>query len=165
MNDHAEASNDPNETQNLGPILNAHSCDFCQVQEIDPGSKVDKFEKHMDTALVRIRYRGSRIVDGASKGCTFFAHCLEVLQPFMKLKDYEDGSNSTNFNPPNWVYNINFATGGSPRIFRTGYAFWTCAPSELRGHTIDPNCRRYLVVASHGKCLVQVGLRTKEAYV
>ena len=82
-----------------------HSCGFCYVQEIDPGLN-NRDGQWSSTAL---KYRGSRVLDGASNGCVLFQDILRSLETILGAYGYEQGSSSVNFLPENWVYQLSFS--------------------------------------------------------
>ena len=71
-----------------------HSCSFCYVQEIDPHiSRVKEVGYDLSSGTV-VRYRGSRVLEGALNGCTFFKDVLGLLESILVAPGYEQGSAS-----------------------------------------------------------------------
>lgn len=56
-------------------VNSIHSCAFCRVQEVDPSTQKRGWTGNPIPAIV-IRYRGNKIIYGASQECLFFKHIL-----------------------------------------------------------------------------------------
>jgi hypothetical protein len=130
-----------------GPI---HSCSFCCVQEIDPCLKEFIPRNDLTTGTV-VKYRGLRVLDGASNGCAFFKVALDLLESILSEHGYNQGSASPNFRPENWIYELFFSdhTG----YLETAAGEWKCSEGELLRDTQQPpqERARYFVVADQGK--------------
>lgn len=97
-----------------------------------------------------IRYRGSRVQDGALAGCAFFKAALDSLQSILKTHEREQGSDLPHFRPQNWIYELFFS--GYTVNLETARGTWTCAMGELRGDTQQPDQKAslYFVLACQG---------------
>lgn len=125
-----------------------HSCSFCSVQEIDPTIKTFIHEPNEGSI---VKYRGSRVLDGASKGCAFFQDMITYLEPILKSHRYGDGSASARkFQPENWtcVLFLSEYLGAMEYV----WAQWTCAKDELPGvnEGFDRTMATYCVMACEG---------------
>ncbi|OAL45520.1 HET-domain-containing protein [Pyrenochaeta sp. DS3sAY3a] len=126
-----------------------HSCSFCNVQELDPGMEPKRTAGDLSSGTL-IRYRGSRVRDGASEGCTFFKDAFDSLESILKTHEHEQGSDSPHFRPENWIYEL-FFSGHTGRL-ETASGVWRCVMGELRGDTRQPKQRAssYFVLACQG---------------
>lgn len=126
-----------------------HTCSFCSVQELDPGIERKRTVDNLSSGTL-IRYRGSRVRDGALEGCAFFKNAFDSLQSILITHEYEQGSDSTRFRPENWIYDLFFSdyTG----YLETARGTWRCAIGELRGETQLPVQKgsSYFVLACQG---------------
>jgi hypothetical protein len=131
------------------PFYQIHCCEFCQVQEIDPSLREQTNKWMGPTIKNSVRYRGTRIIHGASNGCDFFKHCLGVLEPILKSNGYEQGSNCSDFKPVNWIYKISFIISERKKILLSAHGEWSCVKGELPkgAHTRGP---QYLILAFPG---------------
>jgi hypothetical protein len=113
-----------------------HSCSFCSVQEIDPHiSRVKETGSDLSSGTV-VRYRGSRVLEGALNGCTFFKDTLDLLESILVAHGYRQGSASPEFRPQNWIYELFFSD--YTRLLETAVGYWRCAKGELSGDTQRP---------------------------
>lgn len=127
-----------------------HSCSFCNVQELDPS--MERNWKVNDDVFsgTLIRYRGSRIRDGALEGCAFFKEAFDSLQSILETHENEETSDSPRFRPENWTYEL-FFSEYAERL-ETARGTWRCAMGELRGDVRHPEQkeRSYFVLACQG---------------
>jgi hypothetical protein len=84
-----------------------HSCCFCNVQELDPGMDPKRTPGDLSSGTL-IRYRGSRVRDGALAGCAFFKDAFDSLQSILKNHEHDQGSDSPHFRLENWIYELSF---------------------------------------------------------
>jgi hypothetical protein len=127
-----------------------HSCSFCYVQELDPSLKRTRTTSDDLSSGTAVRYRGSRVLDGASNGCAFFKDTHSSLESILNAHGYEQGSASPNFRPENWIYEL-FFSDHTGRL-ETARGEWRCAKGELPGDTQQPRQERasYLALAYQG---------------
>lgn len=127
-----------------------HSCSACFIQEIDPkaGRKGNGLDQSSGTI---VRYRGSRVLEGALNGCDFFKHILDPLEFILIAHGYEQGSASPNFRPENWIYELFFSSYYTEHL-ETANGRWMCAKGELPGVTGHPEQGRssFLALAYQG---------------
>ena len=124
-----------------------HSCRICSVQEIDPVMKPRDDE--YDGCVVK--YRGSRVLYGASKGCAFFQEMITYLEHILKANGYGDGSASAcKFQPEGWICKLRFFEPLG--ILEWATAEWHCAKGELPriNQNLDPIRPIYCLVAYQG---------------
>lgn len=127
-----------------------HSCSFCNVQELDPSMERKKGVNDDLFSGTLIRYRGSRIRDGALEGCTFFKDAFDSLQSIFETHEHEQAGDSPGFRPENWIYELFFSN--YTKRLETARGTWRCAVGELQGDMRHPEQkeRSYLVLACEG---------------
>jgi hypothetical protein len=131
----------------------AHSCSFCQVQEIDSGMKPAWSNgSFMD---ITARYRGTRVFEGASNKCAFFAHCLQLLAPTMRSIRSEQASPPNLSQLKNWVYQINFWTRCEPKSLENGIGRWRYVGGVLPLAVILPEHRHYVPIAAQSEYILR----------
>lgn len=143
-----QASQLPEHQTHRGKI---HSCSFCCVQEIDPSMKTLIHEPNVGSI---VKYRGSRVLDGASNGCAFFQDMITYLEPILKSHGCRDGSASARkFQPEKWIcmFFLSEHLGAMEMV----WAQWTCAKDELPGinEGFDRTMATYWVMACKGMCM------------
>lgn len=124
-----------------------HSCDFCAVQEIDPDLK----SRGDDSAVCVIKYRGSRVLDGALKGCAFFQELITHLEPILKANGYEDKMTSARkFRLNNWVSKLCFYEFCG--TLQTAIVEWNCVKGGITrmNSGFDMSRAVYCLMAYHG---------------
>jgi hypothetical protein len=76
------------------PRFRIHTCEFCSAQEIDP------LTRKRGTQRSTVKYRGSRVYDGASRGCEFFQAIFAEL-----ITKLENGFHHQ-FQHDQWMYEL-----------------------------------------------------------
>lgn len=161
--DDREGLRSEEETETADPSLpgSIHSCSFCYVQELDPGLTRKPTAGDLSSGTV-IKYRGSRVLDGASNGCAFFKDVFAPLEAILSTYAYQQGSDSPRFRPENWVYELFFSNHTG--YLETAMGTWECAKGELPGDTQQPkqNYSDYIVLAYEGTDAKEDTLTRKE---
>jgi hypothetical protein len=124
----------------------AHSCSFCQVQEIDSGM-VD-ISENGSYVYITVRYRATRVTEGASNKCAFFANCLGSLLPTIRSIRSGQVNNTDISLQKNWVYNLKFfARRGEPKNLHDGTGRWSCVGGLIPEGIIPPESQLYIAIA------------------
>jgi hypothetical protein len=130
-----------------------HSCQFCQIQEIDPTLQ-KLYSVDSPEPVTTVRYRGATVLAGALNGCAFFSDALKELDKVFVAQGVLEGCTSANFRANNWIYELTFGhgTGGLDDHLQTAEGVWTCAVAELSVATRYPHQERskYLLISSQG---------------
>jgi hypothetical protein len=129
----------------------AHSCSFCQVQEIDSGMiDVSDNGSYM---YITVRYRATRVTEGAANKCAFFANCLRSLLPTVRSIRSRQVNNTGIALQKNWVYELQFFTHrrGEPKNLHDGTGRWSCVGEVIPEGIIPPESQRYIPIALKSK--------------
>jgi hypothetical protein len=110
------------------PLGIIHSCSFCYVQEIDPAFSRKLYHLSSGTS---IKYRGSRVVEGASNGCAFFQVALSSLHAILNEHRHINDTASPLFRSENWTYELFFFLANKTGKFERAKGQWACAEGEL----------------------------------
>lgn len=143
-----QSGRDQNRAEPSFPGL-IHSCSFCNVQELDPGMEPKRTAGDPSSGTI-IKYRGSRVRDGALAGCAFFKHAFDSLQSILRTDRYEQGRDSPHFRPENWIHEL-FFSDHTGRL-ETARGTWKCAMGEVWGDAQQPKQKDsyYFVLACQG---------------
>src|SRR5690242_20559553 len=92
---------DKNSTQ-LRFASTLHACAYCGASEFD----ADGMERYANIEKTVVKYRGHKVIDGASRGCVLFKDCLRRLHAILQNHGQPEGAKSAGFRAQNWVYSI-----------------------------------------------------------
>lgn len=112
----------------------AHSCSFCSWTEIDSRSKTEDRSGAAYKYRLMIKFRGTKVLEGADAGCSFFGDAL--VNTNLEAENMED-----------WTYEIHFYPAEEEANYDifTGSGSWVCVDGmKKKGKT-------YGVIAEPGK--------------
>ena len=124
----------------------AHSCSYCQVQEIDSG--IIDADNGGSSRYIIVRYRATRIIEGANNKCAFFANCLRSLLPTMRSIRPEHVRTPNISLQKNWVYDLKFfVIRGKPTFLHQGTGRWSCVGERIPEGIVPPETQEYIPTA------------------
>lgn len=125
-----------------------HSCQLCNARELDPLSHVET-DDHIEPYCA-VKYRGTTVLEGVSKGCDFFQELITELEYNLHERGYGDGSGYVfEFRPQKWICELRFG-----KTFEWVHIKWKSADGELPEMPLPdmagPSPRVYSFVADEG---------------
>lgn len=86
-----------------------HSCQLCNVQELDPLLYVDADDHIVLEPRCVVKYRGTTVLEGVPKGCDLFQELITQLESTLQQRGYGDGSGCVlEFRPQKWICKLRF---------------------------------------------------------
>jgi hypothetical protein len=155
--DHRTTLGDKMETapnlMQLGLNSTLHACENCGASEFDANG----MERYGNIEKTVLRYRGHKVISGASRGCVLFQDCLRKLHAVLQSQGHPEGAWSASFRAQNWVYSITVSRDmGHYHDLEVARGLWPCLEGEVSNGNRHPDTEAtyYTLLAVPGESVI-----------